>query len=429
VIGFVVGAGIGNVIVAAAIAAGDLGPALVFFGASYCCCAAVILSLVFINTDPKEALNGTYGVLRMATNDRVASVIVMMIPFGWSAGALFIARNTVASISPPAATIGGPVLVMVCSLAVCFSRKAVQIFNTSTSVLELSRFILIIISILVALCDTAAGKPDLPQTTEPAKSYSIIAAVLMSVFAMAGFESTLSMAPDSKEPRRDIPRAMMLVAGIACVLYTAVTWSTSTLFGTEGTTRLTGTTVIPALSKQALKLPSTIALILQVVSLANGVTTGVSYSTNLMEGLVMVGRLPPVFGRTKRNFSPAAVLVGIVACILSQVSYASSVSDLTAIMSMILYGTVSTICARIYFRKPGKEAFYCGLAVLTGCLSLSLIIYAFVDVPELALTALVILALCVLLTWRKWPEQEAVVDQAATQNPILTEEVSMYHAF
>jgi amino acid transporter len=184
--------------------------------------------------------------------------------FGWSAGALFVARNTVASVNPRAADVGGPVLVMICAIAVCCSRRVVQVFNTSTSVLELSRFVLIIISILVALCDTNGGKPDLPQTTEPRKSYSIIAAVLMSVFAMAGFESTLSMAPDSQNPRRDIPRAMILVAGMASVLYTAVTWSTSTLFGTEATTRLTGTTVIPALSKQALRLPSIIAVILQV---------------------------------------------------------------------------------------------------------------------------------------------------------------------
>jgi hypothetical protein len=39
VIGFVVGAGIGNVIVASAIAAGEYGPLLVFFGCLYCDCA------------------------------------------------------------------------------------------------------------------------------------------------------------------------------------------------------------------------------------------------------------------------------------------------------------------------------------------------------------------------------------------------------
>jgi MFS family permease len=167
----------------------------------------------------------------------------------------------------------------------------------------------------------------------------------------------------------------------------------------------------------------------QVVSLANGVTTAVSYATNMMEGLVMVGRLPPLLGRTSRyDLSPAALILGIVACILSQVEYASSVSDLTAIMSMILYGTASSICARLYFRKPGREACYCGLAVITGMLSLALIIYAFVDVPELALTALVLLVLCVILTWRKWPPPDkdgVLVDQAATPNPILTDEVDL----
>ncbi len=78
---------------------------------------------------------------------------------------------------------------------------------------------------------------SVPQATSiaPQPGGSLGAAVLLLLFAYAGFENTAAPAGEFKNPRRDVPFALLVQIGVVTLLYTAVQWvALGTLPGVAG---------------------------------------------------------------------------------------------------------------------------------------------------------------------------------------------------
>lgn len=66
--------------------------------------------------------------------------------------------------------------------------------------------------------------PDLAMSVEAKPEGSLGAAVLLLLFAYAGFENTAAPAGEFKNPRRDVPFALIVQIGIVTLIYSAVQW-------------------------------------------------------------------------------------------------------------------------------------------------------------------------------------------------------------
>jgi amino acid transporter len=76
---------------------------------------------------------------------------------------------------------------------------------------------------------------DLATSVEARPDGSLGAAVLLLLFAYAGFENTAAPAGEFKNPRRDVPFALVVQIAIVTLIYTAVQWvALGTLPGVTG---------------------------------------------------------------------------------------------------------------------------------------------------------------------------------------------------
>ncbi|HSK76744.1 MAG TPA: APC family permease [Thermoanaerobaculia bacterium] len=66
--------------------------------------------------------------------------------------------------------------------------------------------------------------PSLAMSVEPRPEGSLGGAVLLLLFAYAGFENTAAPAGEFKNPRRDVPFALIVQIVIVTLIYTAVQW-------------------------------------------------------------------------------------------------------------------------------------------------------------------------------------------------------------
>ncbi|WP_223632925.1 APC family permease [Corallococcus sp. EGB] len=64
----------------------------------------------------------------------------------------------------------------------------------------------------------------LAMSVAPKEGGNLGSAVLLLLFAYAGFENTAAPAGEFKNPRRDVPFALIMQIGIVTVIYTAVQW-------------------------------------------------------------------------------------------------------------------------------------------------------------------------------------------------------------
>ncbi|WP_421848695.1 APC family permease [Novosphingobium sp.] len=112
--------------------------------------------------------------------------------------------------------------------------------------------------ILLALPRVAGG-----HAPRPATEWSLAQAAILSVYSLGGFEGALCIAGEARDPRRDLPRALISVFLAVAALYALLTWGyvatayqpgledkaslvtmASVLAGTAGTTIMGVTAVI-----------------------------------------------------------------------------------------------------------------------------------------------------------------------------------------
>jgi amino acid transporter len=144
---------------------------------------------------------------------RVASVASLSVGFALALGYLV-----------PAAT-GGPGRTIAVVLPVVF-LTAINIFGVRSGVntgvlLALTKLLPLLIFVAVGIF---AVSRSLAAGQEPHANSGFGEASLLLLFAYAGFENTAAAAGEFKNPRRDVPFALLVEIGIVTLLYVAVQW-------------------------------------------------------------------------------------------------------------------------------------------------------------------------------------------------------------
>lgn len=97
--------------------------------------------------------------------------------------------------------------------------------NIVCTLVELSGLLIVIVTGVTFLLQgnhAFADDAGMVVDSVPADALSVLQAAALAFFAFIGFEDMVNVAEEAKNPRRDMPRAIILAAGIAGVLYIAV---------------------------------------------------------------------------------------------------------------------------------------------------------------------------------------------------------------
>jgi amino acid transporter len=248
----------------------------------------------------------------------------------------------------------------------------------------------------------------------------IVASVALTFFAFLGFGVMTFAVGDLRDPRRELPRAMVLALGITTVTYVLIALG---VFGTLTVPEAIayGETAIaeaarPSLGEAGFTIMS-VAALLATAGATNATLFGAS---NLTASLAEIGQFPPFLGRGSRLGRHAGLLVTAALVLLI-----ANVVDLSAIAS------VGSACSLLVFMLVGVAGYRVraetganGAVVIAGMAATAVVLGFFVvdtlhNAPETFAAIVAIAALAVVLdaVWKRLRSATSIQAPASQPSP------------
>lgn len=237
--------------------------------------------------------------------------------------------------------LGGPVagpliavaFVWILTLVNSRGARTAGVVQVATSLLKALPLIAVV---LIAAIYLGRGTPAAAEVPLPLSTGAIAAAASLALFSMLGVECATVSADKVRNPRRNIPIASVLGAGVTGVIYIAATWAVLYLLpGKEaaGSASPFADASAPFLGSAA---GSAIALFAAISAL--GCLNGwILCSGELPLKLARDGAFPAWFAKTTGDGTPvrAQVVAGVVATLLIAMSSSRSLAGIFALLTLI----------------------------------------------------------------------------------------------
>lgn len=362
--GITIGAGIYVLIGAVAGYAGVYAPWSFLLAASIM--ALTVASYIELSTRlPVSAGEAAY--VKAAFESRLLSILVGLLTIG------------IATVSSAAVALGSAGYIQqfldwprdVIVMVVVVLLGAVAVWGILESVVLASLFTLIEVGGLVAIIAMGfySGVPiatvltNVPPMEATALS-GIAFGSLLAFFAFIGFEDLANVVEEAREPRRDIPRAMVLTLLISTVLYVLVAAVAVSVVSME---RL-------ALSPAPLSLvfhavaevnPRTISLI-AIVATLNTILAQMTMASRVIYGLAREGDLPTVLARVHpATGTPVIATALIVACVIPlalSVPFAW-LAEGTSLATLVVFVMINAALLKLRYSGPSSSHSYVSVPI------------------------------------------------------------------
>ncbi len=211
--------------------------------------------------------------------------------------------------------------------------------NVVLTLVELSGLLIIIFIGAWAIAD---GQGDVSRAWtfdapgERGMVAGVIAATTLAFFAMVGFEDSVNMAEETKDPTRMFPKVLLTGLAITGVIYVLVSVSAITLVPAaelgEGETPL-----LKVVQAGAPSFPISIFGIITMFAVANSALINMLMASRLIYGMSREGVLPSFFGHVhgKRQTPDMAIIfTSVLAVVL--ILFAGGVPELGGTTSLLL---------------------------------------------------------------------------------------------
>ena len=279
--------------------------------------------------------------------------------------------------------------------------------NLGLTAIEVTGLLLICLIALAAVVDGAAGT-DTGRAFDFKADESVIGAMVggagLAFYALIGFEDSVNVAEETKQPERNYPIALFGGLAVAGVIYIAVTVLASM---TVPTGRLTGSSgpLIEVAQVGPLAIDPKVFSAIALFALANGALINMVMASRLMYGMSNEGILPRVFGRvhgTRRTPYVSIIATTVLAMILISTGDLGDLADMTVFLLLGVFITVN-VSVLVLRRDSVKHRHFTTPTVIPVigaivCLALML----FETEGRIALRSLFILAVGALLFAISW---------------------------
>jgi APA family basic amino acid/polyamine antiporter len=271
-----------------------------------------------------------------------------------SAASQAFAKNLVAGFGLDLGT-GGVLLIalgfILLILAINFRGVAESVrLNVFLTLVELSGLLMVI---LIGLWAIAGGNADFSRVVAfetPEDKIVLLAvsgATSLAFFAMVGFEDSVNMAEETKDPSRIFPKMMFTGLGIAAVIYVLVSICAvaivpiGQLAGNE-------TPLVTVVQTAAPDFPiSALLPFISMFAVANSALINMMMASRLLYGMSNQGVLPRFLGKVHvRRRTPWAAIVFTTAIALALITYVSL--DPEGSVVGILGGTTSLLLLAVF---------------------------------------------------------------------------------
>ncbi|WP_205698399.1 APC family permease [Conexibacter sp. SYSU D00693] len=204
--------------------------------------------------------------------------------------------------------------------------------------------------LLVALIGTAAlldGVGDPGRALEIKDGESLVPAVMagagLAFYALIGFEDSVNVAEETREPQRDYPRALFGGLAIAGVIYLAVSTIATMAVPTNTLAESSGP-LLEVVQLGPLSVDTKIFSAIALFALVNGALINLIMASRLVFGMARQGIMPAPLARVlpgRRTPWVAIIVTTAIAMCLALVSDLSTLADMTVLLLLVVFVAVN----------------------------------------------------------------------------------------
>jgi amino acid transporter len=217
--------------------------------------------------------------------------------------------------------------------------------NIGFTLIELTGLVLVVVIGTAAVLD---GVGETGRAFEIKEGEALLPAVIagagLAFYAMIGFEDSVNVAEEAREPQRDYPRALfggLLIAGaiyLAVSIVASMAVPTNTLAGSDGP-------LLEVVQVGPLAMNTKVFSAIALFAVTNGALINMIMASRLLYGMSIQGIVPGVFSKVlphRRTPWVAIAFTTVLAMILVSTGDLSTLADMTVLLLLIVFALVNT---------------------------------------------------------------------------------------
>jgi amino acid transporter len=274
--------------------------------------------------------------------------------------------------------------------------------NLGLTAIELTG-LLLVVAIGAAFLLDGGGEPGraLEFASGEAVPLAILSGASLAFFALIGFEDSVNVAEEVREPRRVFPRALFAGLSIALTMYLLVTVIAGMAVPTERLSASDGP-LLEVVQLGPLAMSTKVFSAIALFALTNGALINMIMASRLVYGMAQQGVVPHAMGRVHRERRTpwvAIIFTSALAGFLVAVGELEILADTTVTLLLLVFVSVN-VAVLVLRRERVEEEHWrapTALPAIGAAVSAGLVVHKLVEDPSLLAYAGGLLALGVVL--------------------------------
>ncbi|AWS46005.1 APC family permease [Streptosporangium sp. 'caverna'] len=205
--------------------------------------------------------------------------------------------------------------------------------------------LLVIIAIGVYALLSGQGEPARALEFHPANGafLGVLGGTALAFYALLGFEDSVNLAEESKDPQRDFPRALFGGLMIAAVIYVAVAFTATMLVDTKTLTNSTGP-LLEVVKVAGFAFPPKLFALIALLAVGNTALINMLMASRLVYGMAREGIVPKVFAAVHPTRSTPWVSIVFtvgIAAVLVATGDVGNLADTTVLLLLCVFTMVN----------------------------------------------------------------------------------------
>ncbi|MGV9537943.1 APC family permease [Streptosporangium sandarakinum] len=217
--------------------------------------------------------------------------------------------------------------------------------------------LLVIVAIGVYALVSGEGEPARAVQFHPVNGafLGVLGGTALAFYSLLGFEDSVNLAEECRDPQRDFPRALFGGITVAALIYMAVAFTATMLVDTRTLTESTGP-LLEVVKVAGLAFPPKLFALIALLAVGNTALINMLMASRLVYGMAREGIVPGVFATVhhRRSTPWVAILFTVgIAVALVITGDVSGLADTTVLLLLCVFALVNV--AVLVLRKDRVE--------------------------------------------------------------------------
>ena len=191
---------------------------------------------------------------------------------------------------------------------------------------------------------TGEGEPAraLELDTSGTVWFAILGGTALAFYALLGFEDSVNLAEECRNPRRDFPRALFLGLAITGTVYLAVAF-TSTMLVSPAVLAESSGPLLEVVKVAGLEFPPKLFALIALLAVGNTALINMLMASRLVYGMASEGIVPAALGRVGGRQTPYVAIAATVglAAFLVLTGDLSALAETTVFLILLVFAAVN----------------------------------------------------------------------------------------